>query len=354
MTNLKKTIVAFAVCVLFACQCDTIYTTDVQLHPLFSQTFNQEAIALVDISDDGKHILAGSTVEKMRYWSTQKLNSPVEAGFESELISLRFVGKDNNIFFANRTGMTRLLAHNSGKILTEYRFPKASRYSSLSNDSDLITYGEFIFHRTQNKLLSSTVGHAAQSSLQVSEQKHVLTSGFHDERVVVRDADGNIMADWRLNDSVPAAAISEDGKIVIASTTKGDCYIWQMPNKEAIYRCDSSEPANAIHINTTNNLFVLVMANSISAYQFEPFKKIFNKAIDGNIESSILARNNWLAIGLDTGDVQLWNVLQGNLLSAIQPNKGRITSIDINPSAKLLLVGSYDGNVELYQIIEMQ
>ena len=127
-----------------------------------------------------------------------------------------------------------------------------------------------------------------------------------------------------------------------------------MPNKEATYRCDSSEPANAIHINTTNNLFVLVMANSISAYQFEPFKKIFNKAIDGNIESSVLARNNWLAIGLDTGNVQLWNVLQGNFLAAIQPNKGRITSIDINPSAKLLLVGSYDGNVELYQIIEMQ
>ncbi|MCP4114519.1 MAG: hypothetical protein GY737_03800 [Desulfobacteraceae bacterium] len=234
--------------------------------------------------------------------------------------------------------------------MTEYRFPKASRFSRASNNGDLIAYGENIYYPAQDKLLSSTVGHAAQSALQVGQQKNVLTSGFHDERVVVRDATGGIIADWKLGEPVLTAAMSEDSKFVAASTQKGICYIWEIPNKKATHRCGTPEPAIAIHISKNSNILVLVMKSSISAYQFLPFKRLFTKPVNGNIRSSDISDNNWLSIGLDSGSVQLWNVLQGKLLAAVQPSKKRITSIDINQATRLLMVGSYDGIVALYKL----
>ncbi len=233
---------------------------------------------------------------------------------------------------------------------TEYRFPKASRFSRVSNDADLIAYGENIYYPAQDKLLLSTVGHAAQSALQVDQQKNILTSGFHDERVVVRDAGGNIIADWKLGEPVLTAAMSEDSKSVAASTQRGICYIWEIPNKKASHHCDTPEPAIAIHINKTINLLVLIMKESISAYQILPFKKLFTKPVNGNIRSSAISNTNWLSIGLDCGNVQLWDVLQGKLLAAVQPSRKRITSLDINQATNSLMVGSYDGIVALYKI----
>ncbi|MCP4114520.1 MAG: hypothetical protein GY737_03805 [Desulfobacteraceae bacterium] len=109
MSKFIKAIVFFGVCILFACQINITHTAEMQLECLFLQRFENETIAKVDISYDGEHILAGSTVEKIRYWNMKELNSPIEAYFESELVALNFITKDNNIFFANRIGTTRIL-----------------------------------------------------------------------------------------------------------------------------------------------------------------------------------------------------------------------------------------------------
>ncbi len=334
---------------MFAGQGNIAHTAKVQLECLFLQQFKNESIARVDISYAGKHLLAGSTVEKIRYWNIKKNKSPIETSFESELVALNFITKDNHIFFANRIGTTRIFTNRLSKKLTEYRFPKTSRFSSIGNNADLIAYGENIYYPAQDRLLSSTVGHAAQSALQVGRQKYVLTSGFHDERVVVRDPGGNIIAAWKLDEPALTAAMSKDSKFIAASTQK-KCYVWRIANSKASHSCNIPELVNAIHISKTINLLVLVMNNSISAYRLSPFKKLIAKQINGNIRSSALSKNNWLSIGLDNGSVQLWDILQGKLLSAVPPSKKRITSIDINQATKLLLVGSYDGIVALYKI----
>jgi|GEM_PF-2357371 len=369
MTKLNITIVILVSCMLSACQLGAAHTADertvdMQLEPLFIQSFD-ESIARVDISDDGTYLLAGSPFEKMRCWSTQKLNTPIEASFDGELTALNFIGKDNSIFFANNHGITRLLTNQFGKIITEYHFPGTSRYSSVSNDTDLIAYGGYIYLRGQDKLLSDTVGHAVQTSLQVGQQNNVLTSGGHDQRVDLRDAAGNIIAEWQLNSKVLTAAMSEDSKYVIASMMNGNCYVWEPPNKKASHRCDSwwEKTAYQIYINKTNNSFVLIGDESISTYQLVPFKKLFTKHIDGEIRTSAISKDNWLALGLLTGEVQLWDILQGKLLATVQSSKNSttsdevnqvgnkpITSVAVNKAAKLLMTGSNGGTVALYRI----
>lgn len=349
MKNFKLSIVVTLVCTLLACQVNSKEGKSLKLDPIFSKTFD-EPIAIVDISDDGNHFLAGGWINKIRFWTAKNPNLPVEVSFEGELVALQFTSKNNKIFFADGTGVVRLFGSRLNDVLNEYRFPMPASYACLSDDSKLIAYGENILLYEKNKLVPLTTSHAAQSSLQISSQNYVLTSGYHDASVIVRDAGGNILAAWKLTDSVQTAAISSSGDFVIASTEKGDCRLWQVADQKRILRFNSSEPALAIHIDSTGKYFVLVMSNSISAYQVEPFKKIFSKKIKGEIRTSILARNNWLAIGLLNGHVQLWDIFKGNLLAVVGKNKGRITSIDINPSANLLMTGSYDGYLSVFRI----
>jgi len=66
---------------------------------------------------------------------------------------------------------------------------------------------------------------------------------------------------------------------------------------------------------------------------------------------------------LQTGDVQLWDVLHGELLAAVQSSKDSMTYVDdnqvankpissvaVNQAAKLLMTGSNGGTVALYRI----
>jgi len=366
MNKFKLSLVAVLVCVLCACQVDIKDNAEFSkedsgftLEPVYSKTFD-EPLRIVDISGDGNQFLAGSLYEILLL-SVNDLNSPIEVGIESDPIALRFVGDNHQIFFANGMGVTRLYDSGLKSILSEYLFHhQGSRYASISDDGILIAYGENIFLPQQNKVLPRAIGygHAEQTSLQISKQNYVLTSGYFDSSVVVRDAGGNIMAEWRLDDSVQSAAISPNGDLVIASTENSDCYLLQVHDGKQFHRFDCSEkhlfensnPAWRIHIDSAGKEFVLVTSHSISAYQIEPLKKIFSKKVNGQIFASVLAQNNWLAIGLDNGHVQLWDILHGKLLSQIQENKGVITSIDFNPSVNLLLTGSYDGYLALYRI----
>jgi WD40 repeat protein len=352
MLNPTKIIFTLSICLLSACQLNNANSENVQLKNLFKQNFTSESIAIVDISDDGRHLLAGSAVEKIRYWEVQNLNKPKVKHFDSELVALNFIGQNNNIFFANRTGSVRIFSNTLEKTLAEYRFPKPSRFSSVSNNGELIAYGEYIFLRPNNKLLQSTVGHAVQSSLQIGNDNYILSSGFHDERVVVRDKQGEIVSDWRLDEPVQTASISNDGKTVIASVENGDCYVWALNNKDPQHRCDRSSPANAIYISKSGKLFTLVSGESISAYHLEPFKKQFSKTIESYIRSSALTENNWLVIGLDNGNVQIWDVLTGDLLATQKITDDRITSIDVNVEHKLIAIGAYDGTLALYRFSE--
>jgi len=335
---------------IYACQPTKVHSASLQLHTIFTKHFTQETIAKVDISADGFYFLAGSSVEKMRVWDIKQLNKTFETGFESELVSLEFTENNNSIFFANKIGTTRLYDRELKETLFEYRFPVTSRFGVISYDLDYIVYGDNILNRTQDKLLSSVVGHGAQSSLGLSNKNDILTSGFHDERVVVRDTSGKRLVDRRLGNPVLSAGISEDSKIVIAGTQNGNCYIWQLSSQQTDHRCDSVEPVNTVYINKLNTIAVLIRSKSIAAYDLLSYKKIFEESVETEIYSSILAENDWLVLGLRSGKIQIWNIKDSTLLATIQASKERITSLDLNPKAKLLLTGSYDGNVTLYKI----
>jgi len=356
MKRLKISIVISVACMLSACHLNTLttadeYTANVQLEPVFTQSFKNGSIARVDISDDGEYLLAGGSFRKMWYWSTQNLNTQIEENFDDQLISLNFIGNDSSIFFANGIGVTRLFTNQFSKKIFEYQFPGTSKYSSVSNDTDLIAFGGYIYLRGQEKLLPDAVGHASQSSLQIGQQNNVLTSGYWDRYVALRDAGGNMIVDWQLDGKVKFATMSEDSKYVIASTQNGNCYVWEPPNKKASHRCDIWwDYAYDIHLNKTSTLFVLIRPKSISTYQLVPFKKLFTKRIDGGIRVSALSKDNWLAIGLDSGDVQLWDVLNGKLLATVKLSNDIISSVDVNQAAKLLMTGSYGGTVALYRI----
>lgn len=349
-THLQRVPLVLAILVMGACRVTGEDNTEAQLQTLFSAAFSEDSIAFVDISDDGKHILAGDAVEKIRYWNLNARDRPIEINFDSELIALNFASRDNQVFFANRVGQTRLLDNSLKAILSEYKFPQPSRFSRISRDLELIAYGEYIFYRNRNELSPSTVGHAGQSSLQLSNQNFIVTSGFHDERVVVRRNDGATIADWRLENPVTTSAISADGDFVVASTENGDCFLWHVPTGKLAQRCDNAEAANTIHFDALGKYFILIMEDAITAYQLEPFKKLFSTDVNSNITSSFLAENNWLAIGTDASDIVLVDVVQGKHIGALKLDKGKITSIDVNAAARLLLLGTDDGNIKLYRV----
>jgi WD40 repeat protein len=321
---------------------------------VFSKSFTNVPQAKVAFSKNGALILAAGAYDSVNIIHAGNFRSTAKIGFSGSLANAQLINEDK-VFIANQDGLTQIQAINNHKQILLFKFPQGEKYAAISQDMNHIAYGGFIYAVNEAELQNPTVTHAVQSSLQFFGTDGILTAGFHDQRIVLRNLQNNKQRVFEADDPVTAAAMVTNDYLV-AGTNKGECYLWNVSNNlqpgKPERKIQSIDRVNLVSADSENSVFAVSGTRSLQVFSVAPFRKLFETKTTNQIRA-IAIKDNWLIIGEDDGKIQLWDFINGRLIGKHELKDDAIESLDIyvatpkKSSELLIVVGSYRGNVLL-------
>lgn len=337
--------------------------TDYKSPPLnvfFSKVIEDEGIDHLEYSEDGQTILTASDYGNIHILTRQNLKSVVVIEFDDILANARakahILDNGKKIFMADHSGYAQIWDLRSKKRLFSYQFPKGEKLADISDDANYIAYGGYVYDRSVGVLLKKDAAHAVQTALTFLDKKNVLSAGFWDQSIVLRDLNNNTFDTWVTEDEIPSAAALRN--FIIAGTTNGECIIWKVPDKEPFKKVKGPGFFNFISIFTDwtdiiathpqKLIFAAVWGKHTCIYQLEPFKKLLHLKSNSEIRAVAISNNDLIALGDVNGTVAIWDINKG---VPIGRHKMRgddsIISLAFNPKREEILVGTYNGQISV-------
>ncbi|WP_036253011.1 WD40 repeat domain-containing protein [Methylobacter sp. BBA5.1] len=313
------------------------------LDVVFSKAFPSASFNKVEFSKDGKSILAVPYSGAVYVVDSEDFSMKT-LELEGTLAEAGFIPNGNEVFTADLYGFAQIWDSNLKKRFS-YKFPESGKLASVSEGSKYIAYGGYLYDTSANKLLAEPVDHVDQSALQFHGSDYVLSAGYWDQFVIIRNLTDDTRTLWRTDDRITAAVAVDD--FIVAGTDDGNCYVWTMPGDKPVRTITGWGRIYLMAKHPNEPIFAISREDSATVYSLRPFKRLLDIDASDLIQSLTLSENGIIALGESNGTIQMWDINKKALIGTYRVDNDPIYGLAIDPKTSNLAAGTYFGKLLL-------
>jgi WD40 repeat protein len=311
-------------------------------------------------SDDSSFLVANH-YEFINLWHKPFLKPAVAINIEEirtsgTLTTLFYMGGDQHLFLSIDE-VVQIWDSNLKSKEFEFRFPELARKVAISPDGRYIAADGDLYDRQKKALVGRSVAHGSYSDVCFGGGNLVITSGYHDHGVAIRNVHNGLFEYRRSPHPVTGAAISPDETHVVATGNKGRCYLWRLPEFEPTALVTRRDMHSA-KFSPDSKWFVVYGEESAHIFQTEPPLEIARLQIEPGLTALQVASANLVAIGDKNGFVQIYDVSARRIIGRHKVCETAAQHLRLIPEKGLLWVGGCclgeeneeKGEIALYRI----
>ncbi|MET1077902.1 MAG: hypothetical protein ABWY06_07765 [Pseudomonas sp.] len=205
---------------------------------------------------------------------------------------------------------------------------------------------EMINWHSGERYIARTVNvHPGNSLLSASGK--VLSYNYFSDDVGLHEPLTDTLLEWDGGMSISQVAITADERYVIAHGRNGSCRIWPLPALKPVQRCGAgklfADKLAYIATHPADGSFAVAWDRRVAFYRPDAEDrqhKVFGLSLSKPIVSLAVSADNRLAIGDNSGTLEVWDGVQRKLLgqAKLGPDAAG-TKLQFSPSGRQLLYG---------------
>jgi WD40 repeat protein len=273
---------------------------------------------VLGFSKDGKYLIAGDQNGDINIWDISALPTPTSylqfngvttSALYSPSGNLIGASDDKNVWLLNPKTLSNLTAR-----------PQGSPLSGLKSNINKLVFSP------KDKWIGA------------------LTAG---NQIVIYNTQNRGGKTIRLESRVQAFAFSADEKQLLTGDAIGNLQVWDTVTGNLLKTpIAKGHPITAMA--ATTKLLALGMDNELHILDINTFQESEQPTAQGTIEQLIFSPDSsWLASSNSTGQIQIWQQVNGKFIEPKVINKEGAVSLAFNPSNSLIAIGATD---EVYLI----
>ena len=261
---------------------------------------------------DGERFLVSDGYDLISLWEkpfgSPERKVPIEDA--GPVVALQFYGKSHDIFFALNGGTAQIWDKDlqAKKFSCESPISGSHRRAAITGDGRFIALGDVLYDRQKNGLVGEFAGHAVGTGISFGGSSLLLTSGYHDQSIAVRNIFSGELEYRRVPYPVTDGAISPDEKYAVAVTGKGRCYLWNWPEQEPKALSIVRENSFFGGFSPDSKWFAIRGTEFLHIFQTDPPVRIARLESESRITAVQVASNNLVVVGDREGNVQIFDV----------------------------------------------
>ncbi|MGD9010523.1 MAG: WD40 repeat domain-containing protein [Desulfobacteraceae bacterium] len=312
------TALTVASCGVVGAQSPETVTAEVTWERLFYKD-DLKRIQIAAFSPDGERFLVSDGYNAISLWKKPFLplerNVPIE-DYE-KIVTLQFFGQQHDVFVAVSGGTTQIWDQDMQTLKFAYQFPSSSGSSmgAITVDSRFIAWHGDLYDRRKKSLVGRSAGHAVDTGISFGSRSLLLTAGYHDQSIAVRNIFSGELEYRRLPHPVTDGAVSPNEKYAVAVTRKGRCYLWNWPDQNPKVLAITREDSDFGGFSPDSKWFVIRGDEFLHVFQSNPPIRIARLEHEPGITSVHVASNNLIAMGDRKGDVHIFDVSAARMIA---------------------------------------
>jgi WD40 repeat protein len=360
LTILCLFLLSVASCGFIEAETSTTVTANLDFEKVFYKD-GLKKVRRVAFSSDGKNFLVSDSYSFVTLWEPPFLepsrNLSIENFYSDSAI--KFFRGDRNIFLASKGGLVQIWDSNLKIKEFEFKFTSPARKATITEDGRFIAGDGNLYDREKKSLVGRDVAHAVHSSAHFGEKSLLLTSGYHDRSIVVRNIFSGDFERCILPYPVNEADISPNEKYIVATTSKGRGYFWRWPEKDPkVISIPWEKDFHYIAFAPNSKWFVFCGTDSITIFSSDSAKRLAHMDIEPDLKSVAVASNNLIVMGDVKGFVHIYDVSARKIIASHKVLEKEVEFLRLIPEKGLLWVASSysgseadeQGEVALYRV----
>lgn len=233
----------------------------------------------------------------------------------------------------------------------EYKF-SGSALGARNADGRYIAFGGEVYDRKTGRE-ESPARVAEQSALQFSaDGTRLLSASFHDRTLLVRTLPagvggaGGATQEWQARGDIRRAAISPRGDRVAAALRGDDVEVWQLPSLATSASWSANDLVVDLAFLTDGARVVVADQSGVEVHDATTGQRTFRGDVDGKLGASSFD-GDIAAAGTLTGELVVWDLAQGKVLSRARLPSSRIAQISVRASVRRLAVADQVGTLTI-------
>jgi WD40 repeat protein len=261
----------------------------------------------------------------------------------NKIENLEFYGGIDDIFISNSSGLVQIWDKNLKNKKFEYQYPDGINEAAITSDGCFVAADGWLYDRRKKKMVGRAVAHASQVAACFGGGSLLLTAGYHDHGVAVRNIHSGEFEYRRTPHPVRGAGISHNEKYVVAVTNKGRCYLWNWPEKEPLSLAIARDPRSYfVGFSPDSKWFVVDGTEFMHIFQTNPPMLIARLKPDTPCTCVVIASNNLIAMGDENGDVHIYDVAAGKVIAKRKVCEHSIDFLEFSADKGYLWAASND------------
>jgi WD40 repeat protein len=355
------TAIVVASCVIFNARPLETMPTDITWERRFHKD-DLERIEKMAFSPNGDRFIVSDGFDFITLWKkpfqAPARKVPIEE--YEDLAALRFFGHQQDIFFTFSGGFTQIWDKDLQTRKFSYKFPSnhTSGISAVTSNGRFIAWHGDLYDRKKKSLVGRSMGHAMGTGISFGDKSLLLTSGYWDQRITVRNIFNGKFEDRLVPYPVNDGAVSPNEKYALAVTRKGRCYLWNWPDKEPEVLRVSRKAEFMGGFSPDSKWFAIWGDEFLYIFQTDPLKRLICLKHDPGITSVRVASNNLIVIGDRTGRVHIFDVAAQKVIAQKKVLRHGVSPVELFVGKGFLWVATNDdylepgekGEIALYHI----
>lgn len=311
-------------------------------------------------SSDGERFILSDGYTVIGLWQ-KPFNSPVrELRIEDygAITAMQFFGDQHDFFLADEDGLAQIWDRELKIKKFEFQFPYPAKMAAISTEGRFIAADGELYDRQKKSLVGRGVTHAFYTGVSFSDNSRLLTAGYHDHRIAVRNVHSGEYQYRQIPYPVTSAGISANGEYVIATTNQGRFYLWRWPDQEAQVLHVPREKALFIGFSPDSSWFVTYGSEFLHIFQTNPPNQMASLQPQHDLNFVGIVSNNLVVMGDVQGYVHFYDVSAESMIARHKVIEHAVGPVELVASKGYLWVGSsyYDlkknehGEIALYRI----
>jgi len=252
------------------------------------------------------------------------------------------------VFVATEGGAVNEWNWKTGSTDFEHKF-FGSALAARSADGRYIAFGGEVYDRKTGRA-ESPARVAEQSALEFSaDGTRLLSASFHDRTLLVRTLPpgaGSAAQEWHARGDVRRAAISPRGDRVVAALRGDDIEVWRLPSLATSASWSANDLVVDLAFLTDDARVVVADQSGVEVHDATTGQRTFRGDFDGKL-GAFSVDGDIAAAGTLTGELVVWNLVQGKVLARARLASSRIAQISVRASVRRLAVADQVGTLTI-------
>jgi WD40 repeat protein len=325
---------------------------------------NMEQFKRAAFSLDGERFLLSDGYTVIRLWQRPFASPSRDLRIEDygAIAAMKFFGDQGDIFLAYEGGLVQIWDRDLRVKKFEFRFPYPAKMAAITADGRFIAADGELYDRQKKSLVGHGVTHAFYSGVCFSGSSLLLTAGYHDHRIAVRNVYSGEYQYRQIPYPVTGAGISANGEYVVSVTNEGRFYLWHWPDQEAKVLPVPEEKSYFIGFSPDSKWFVTYGTEFLHIFQTNPTDQIARLQPQYDFNYVGIVSNNLIVMGDVQGYVHIYDVSSGKTIARQKVIEHAVGPVELVLGKGYLWVGSsyYDlkkndhGEIALYHLKGLQ